>query len=337
MIRPPLPAAAATLALACAALAAGCNTGFAPQYRVEDLRVLALRAHAAGSNAADVRPGDTLALEALVANPLARAGLAVEWYACLPAASEALLPCADTNLLADPDRLAGAPGVLFLGSGAAPIADPAPPSFVTSVAVPLVPTPELLDATQFAVSTAISDPAFRCKLYTELPVVAVARAGAMHQVALKRVRVWPTAAQLAAAAAATGDALFGADDLNLNPQILAAVRDPDDRDVCSGGIPVSPPPFPAGRRPICGVPDAPQTFRTCRNDGGAVGVEANTEDAAWQWYVTAGEFPEFDGIGNATGGDVDLERPPGAFMLWAILRDGRGGVTWQGYPIDAAP
>ena len=62
----------ATLALA---LAAGCDTGFSPQYLVEDLRILAVRVQVVGSLAADADLGETVRLTALVANPRGRAPL----------------------------------------------------------------------------------------------------------------------------------------------------------------------------------------------------------------------------------------------------------------------
>jgi hypothetical protein len=46
-----------------------------------------------------------------------------------------------------------------------------------------------------------------------------------------------------------------------------------------------------------------------------------------------GEFPEFSGLGNATGSDVEYTRPAGAFTLWVILRDGRGGAGWKTYAL----
>ena len=79
----------ATLALA---LAAGCDTGFSPQYLVEDLRILAVRVQVVGSLAADADLGETVRLTALVANPRGRAPLRVRWATCIPDGTEALPP-----------------------------------------------------------------------------------------------------------------------------------------------------------------------------------------------------------------------------------------------------
>ena len=76
----------ATLALA---LAAGCDTGFSPQYLVEDLRILAVRVQVVGSLAADADLGETVRLTALVANPRGRAPR-VRWATCIPDGTEAL-------------------------------------------------------------------------------------------------------------------------------------------------------------------------------------------------------------------------------------------------------
>jgi hypothetical protein len=77
-----------------------------------------------------------------------------------------------------------------------------------------------------------------------------------------------------------------------------------------------------------------QEFNVCGPTGER---ELVGEDLSWQWYSTGGEFPEFDGIGNATGGSVDFVRPAEPFTIWAILRDGRGGEDWLERIISAAP
>jgi len=76
------------LPLALLALGA-CIDDLAPQYRVTDLRILAVRAEvppaaADAASFADPMPGETLRLEALVANPLGHAPVTVTWYGCWP-------------------------------------------------------------------------------------------------------------------------------------------------------------------------------------------------------------------------------------------------------------
>lgn len=287
-------------------LALACNTGFAPQYRVTDLRILGVRAQVVGSASADASPDDTLQLEALVANPLGRAGLTVRWFVCLHESSAGVPPCIEPDLLKDPDRLAATPGVLELppgtGTGEQPPAIPLsslPPEQVTAA----------LDAAR---ALAAAEPTYQCRLYVEVPLVVVAQAEGGRDVALKRVRVVPPPPWVGYAP-------------NLNPAVEDVARAPSNRDGCSGGASVGPTGFPMGGTVLCGRGDAPGSYDVC-GPGGVAG--SAYEQQGWQWFTTAGEFPEFDGIGNATGRDVDFDRPPGEFTLWVILRDGRGGEAW---------
>jgi hypothetical protein len=326
---PSVRAVAVALALA---LAPGCNTGFEPQYRVKDVRVLAVRSRAAGSPSADVGPGDTLLLDALFANPLRRVGLTVTWYGCLPVASERLPPCTDPDLLADPGRLAAAAadprsGVLLLGTCRP--SDP-PDDDACGIAVPVPDTAALDEALRFVVDVALSDPSFSCRLYAELPVVAVVEAEGRRALALRRVRIAVPEARLPAE-------LRGIYVVNTNPAPGTIVRAPTAADGCGGGIEVDGGPFPAGRTVLCATiaGEAPQQFQSC----GAFGRETVVEDLEWQWYVaTSGEFPEEDGgVGNATGQRIDFVRPAGPFRLWAIVRDERGGAAWLREDVGAAP
>lgn len=311
------------LLLAAAALAA-CNTGFEPQYRVRDLRVLAVSSNAQGSASADVQPGDTLDLSILVANPLNRIGLTVDWLACLPQASEEVSPCLDEAYLRDPASLfaaVGTKGVVSLGSGTCAPAPPTPECIV-SVSFPL---PDVTAALEFAIYAAQVQPTFECRLYAELVVVAVARAEGRSSMAYKRVPIKPTKAQIAAG---------GVTDrylLNLNPTIGQVRRSPTDPEGCTGGDLIVTPPFPAGQVVICGLGGngASGPFDICEPDGTT--TSAN-ETLDWQWYVTDGEFPdEGGGVGDARGGHVTFQRPAGAFTLWTIVRDGRGGVDWASF------
>lgn len=311
-----LPVAGFALALA------ACNSGFEPQYLVQDLRVLAIDAEVVGTTAADAIPGDTLGLTALVANPLGRAGLTVTWYGCLPTADESLPPCADPAYLADSSRLATAAavsgsGVLALGS-CTPSADDG----VCSVTVAIPAIQDVTNALAFIVNYAEQDPAYKCRLYAEMPVVAVAEAVGGHDVALKRARVTPDPATLPTD-------LAGVYVRNLNPGVLEVYRAPTDPSGgCVGGTPITPEPFPTGQTVLCADawPSSDQSYNQCSPTGDLI---PTYEDLSWQWFTTGGEFPDFgEGIGNATGRSVDFIRPPGPFTLWAILRDGRGGEVW---------
>lgn len=309
------------LALCVLALAA-CSPSFEPQYLVTDLRILGIRAEADGGPTADPIPGATVVLRALVANPRARPGAIVRWYACVPSASDATAPCADAAMLGDPARLLADPRVLQIGACSPD------PGGECGVAVTL---PDVTAAIAYALSTAARDPAYACRPYVEWPVLAVGQAAGRQVFALKRIRIVPTAAQLAA------QGISQTYVPNVNPDVTSVVRSRPTWGTCAGGVPVVPGPFPAGETTLCAgaSPGAAEDFTAC----GPAGERSTTrENAAWQWFVTAGKFPEFsDGIGNASRNEPRFERPAGAFTLWVVVRDGRGGEGWVRSDIGAAP
>lgn len=314
------------LALLAPALAAvACDTDFAPQYRVTDLRVLAVRSEVEDSqNLADADLGDVVRLAALVANPLGRSPLRVRWATCLPDGTDALPPCLDPDRLRDVDALLADPRVVALGEG-------------TEIAVPV---PPLLAAFDAIVARALAEPSFACRLYLELPVLVVAEAGGRRELAVKRVRLTPWREL------ADHPVLAGAYPPNANPGVVG-VQAATDENACgtSRAAPVAMPcgtscPLAAcapdgfcdvnvlpGPTVLCGLarPTSSEAFDQCGPDGARLTFQ---ESLDWQWYVTAGTFPEPGGVGNAVGVDVEFERPPGPFTLWVIVRDGRGGEGW---------
>ncbi len=320
-----------TLLLAAALLLAACNTGFEPQYRVNDVRILAVRDRVQGTPAtADVAPGETVVLEALVARP--RSGTRVSWFGCLPAASEATTPCADRSFLDDPSRLARDRSIVPIGSTVYPAAG-GDPDLVASATLPLTDpatVTTLEDALDFRLGPAVSQPAFACRLYTDLDVIAVVEApGVRPQAALKRVRI----TSLQAIADQGLPEIYSGDpynvatlyNLNLNPAVQSVRLGATDPDACTGGTPLaSGDALPGGRIVLCGQGDTGQEINVCD----AKGPKGSREDYQWQWYVSAGEFPDEGGIGNATGILVDFIRPAGPFSMWTIVRDQRGGAAW---------
>lgn len=299
------------LLLAAAILSAACNVDVDPQFRVKDVRILAVRARqsAAPLVLADASPGDTLLLDALVANPLDRPGLTVDWFVCLPPASDAVSPCADLATLEDPTRLAP------LAAGPDPTVLVLPPGPSTQLSIPA-----LTDALGWVIRKAVAQPTYACRTYAEVVVVVVAAAGGKRAVAVKTVRVKPPPADI------TGAGLPDLYVLNHDPAAADVFRAPADPDACTGGTALAAAPFPAGRTTLCATydPRSVETYNVC--DPGA--VTPRDESLGWQWYVTDGDFPDAGGVGNATGDHLDFTRPPGAFTLWAILRDGRGGDDW---------
>jgi hypothetical protein len=313
--------------------ASACSPDFPPQYRVTDLRILAVRSLVEGSPAtADGDPPDTLVLSALVANPQARPGLRIVWRACFPIPGAAP-PCLDDSILRDPSSLDGMRGVIGLGEGA-------------TVKVPLirqdVDVPALMTA---LVLQAVADPRVACHMYLELPVVVTAEAGGRSETAVKTVRLapWREAAGTSVAEAYT---------LNMNPGIQVLRLDPTNSDRCDGTevarvcdsscisgtctpdpggglaqcLP-APGALPVGKHVLCGLQQdsASQSYQRCNDRNELYPVQ---ESLTWQWYVTGGTIDDTSGVGNATRHHVTLERPAGPFTLWLILRDNRGGESW---------
>jgi hypothetical protein len=305
--------------------ALACNRGFQLQYRVTDLRILAVRAEIVGSadpitgvTTADPYAGQTVQLEALVVNPLGRTGLTVTWYACAPTTDGSLPPCLDPTVLSDPAALsAPGSGAFIIGSGETPTAIP--------LSSPPLPQPVLgafAAALQQARNQALLQPTYQCRIYVEIPVVVIAEAEGHREVALKLVRL----VQDPADATPPYDGYV----VNQNPLVDDAYRAPVDADACTGGTSIDPPAaYPSGRTTLCARASAaspPQTYYLCADDGTRTPY---AENYGWQWYVSDGEFPDVGGLGNAEGTSLDFIRPAGEFTMWLILRDGRGGVSWK--------
>lgn len=306
------------LVLACL-LAVACGPRLEPQHRVTDLRVLGVRAEAGGGSSADPSPGQDLVLRALVANPRGRPGAVVRWYGCVPTASESAGPCADLAVLADPGRLPADPRFMLLGA--------CEPDASGECAV-TVALPDVGAALEHALAVAERDPAFACRVYAEWPIVAVAGAEGREELALKRIRVVPSAEQLAARGLVASYAP------NPNPVVSDVVRDRPRWGTCQGGIPVVPDPFPPGETTLCATGGGDDRFLGCTPGGALV---AAVERPAWQWFVTDGVFPEFeDGAGNADRNEPRFQRASGPFTLWVVVRDGRGGEAWLRRDVGAA-
>jgi hypothetical protein len=330
------------LAVACGALAAlgSCNTGFAPQYLVRDLRVLAAHAEVVTDPRwADADAGESVRLTALVANPQGSTDVTVRWKGCLPRQGEGVSPCLDPAVLRDPSLLDGLPGTVDLGTGESVV-----------VRIP----PELQPLLQAVIDRAEARPELACTLYLELPVLAIASSAATTRMAVKTVRLTPWREVL-------GTPLEGVYVRNQNPAIAEVIADPADADACTGGAPLVRPcssdadcglgvgcrpgpdasggtggicddPIAAGTHPLCvkAAADSVQIYRQCSADGSRTDF---FEGLSYQWYATAGTLKRSGGnppgdTGNVTGDTVDLDAPAGPFTLWVIVRDDRGGEGW---------
>jgi hypothetical protein len=329
-----------------ALLLAGCNTNFAPQYLVSDLRILAIRGEVLGADdAADADTGETVRLTALVGNP---AGLpvTVRWKACLPQEGQAVSPCLDAAALRDPDAISG-PGVVDLGAGTS-----------LQIQVPDALAPAL----QQVIARARAQPSLACTLYVELPVLVVASApGAQTRVAVKTVRLTPWRE------VASDPRLGGVYVRNVNPA-LVRVRTGADEAACRSGPAVARPcetsddcpagagqsrvacrlgppgsaraagqcedPLPAGEQRLCAADRdkvvADPVYNQCLEDGTP---QPFFEDVTLQWYATGGTFKGASGSspgsnGNVVDDVVTFTPPSGPFTLWVVVRDGRGGEDW---------
>jgi hypothetical protein len=336
-------------------LMAACTQNAPVQYRVPDLRVLAIRGVVSGTaNTADPDPGgtilgpykplglgpggtkylgasETLNLTALVANPLNRTGVNVRWFACAPPLQGS--PC-DPTQLRDLDAFETTPGVFSLG----PSAPLGPGETLSNNSINFDSVPAELRAGIYAAMLVVVSPEFTypCARYAELPVIAIVRGEGVAEATLKRVRLRPTrllAALEEVALAVPEPPVPDYYIVNLNPGLRESspgVADlqvnPLDPEPCTGGSPL-PTSLPAAKATICAaaaVSVPPDTYYQCNP-----GASLVDEMPELQWYVTAGEIAGSDFDGNAEGTHIDFTPAAGSsFRLWVIVRDGNGGTDW---------
>lgn len=303
-------------------LLAACGLDAPQQYRVPDVRILAIRDRVQGTSFADADEGDTVELEALVANPLLRAPVTVDWYYCPPWRDGLPLSppsCVDGAKLAAPDTLPAWPDVVRFTTGGGALA--AGISSVSAATLSLTAIqPQVSVAFDVLLAAARLEPALRCELFVELPIVAIARAPGVTEVAVKRVRLTPTA-RLSLPVNAD---LAGIYLPNRNPVTLPIVLNPSDADTCTGGGPVTSL-LPPGEVTLCSTAGL-EPHNQCQPDGSYLQI---METPAWQWYVSAGEIAGAGFDGNATGSSAKVTTVSGPFTLWQILRDGHGGADWR--------
>jgi hypothetical protein len=306
-----------------------CNPGFDPQYRVTDLRILAVQAAVVGPatvdgvTTADPNLDDTLQLEALIANPKGQADLSdldVTWLACAPGQGGALPPCVDPTVLQDPASLVAA--------GAFPIAKGAKPPAYPLAALPPAAHDAFQAALDAARALALSQPTYQCRIYVEIPIVVVAESPTgRRDVALKRVRL----VQRPAEAVPPLDGYVP----NGNPVVKDAIVQSTDGCVGTASLATAEALSAGTTKTLCAeAASQPDGYFVCGADGARTGT---TETLTWQWYVTAGEFKDVGFVGNAEGSHLDFTAPQGPFTLWLILRDGRGGEGWMHFDVTPKP
>lgn len=304
-------------------LLAACNLDTPKQYLVPDLRILAIRASAGGGPLSDADIDEPVLLEALIYVPPWRTDVRLDWYACLPSTPQAISPCVDPEVLRNPAAIPANPAFFHFASSSTPL-PPDPPILPTSASLTLPPEWESMAnvATQALIAQATATPGLQCQLYFDLPVLAVVSDGEVTELAVKYVRIAPSAAR--EAFPDFPDAYV----LNRNPAIEALETNPADEDACTGGT-VLADPLPAGEVTVCArpTPESRQTYSQCTDDGPPPAPDTE-EELSWQWYVSAGEIAQGGFDGNATGNPIDLKPAAVPFTLWTIVRDGRGGTAW---------
>jgi hypothetical protein len=352
--RSPMSNAATAVVLAgAAAFAASCESGFDRNDQiVNSLRILGVAEHVDngdGVDWADAEVGDTVELDALVANPANAPDLTVTWLACLPTLTATTTPCIDDAVLRDPVNnlipLAANPssGVVELGVGAS-----------VSYTVPAEAQP-LLDS---LVARADGSANAECAVYVAATIIVIAQSSDGEVfTASKDLRLAPWSKTGPGAT----DSALQYYIRNSNPHITA-LDIPTDRTACAGQTLVAscetdadcggaagscspdhwcpPAPFPDGNQVICGqIPDADvQTYYQCGLNGPTGTL---MELPRITWYQTAGTQASVSNSGP-TGGDPDLAsrtfemftRPAGPFTLYGVVRDGRDGENWiaQDFP-----
>jgi hypothetical protein len=288
---------------------------------VTELRILGARVEVLGQEGdfADADVGDRVRLSVLLGNPQNVGPVRVSWVACLPQHGQ-VTPCEDEGVLRDPASLAGRLGVLTLGEGESIEID------VPREAAALVAA--VLARADLNASAA-------CSVFIDVPLVVSASAGQRTVFATKKWRLTPYR-RIAEAPERYRYVR------NANPAVDRLV-------LVSGAQGCDGPPLsslPQEAQQICVlIPHPAQPVTRCGIEGP---IEESTEDPEVGWYASGGSIEgEGEDKGRGLGGHgsgmvlstvpvppgyygrvASISRPPGPFTIWAVVRDGRGGVAW---------
>lgn len=319
-----MPRASRLLGLLLAA--AGCETGFRPETLIDDLRLVGVRAEPA-----DLRPGEATQLSALVLDPSRAAPPTVLWVGCAPDPyNQNRSPCADPAVLQDPGSLTGGtgtlpPGVSVIGfNQQARYTVPATLFDVLPAEDPRRQTGTVGQIIAFAVAETVSPTASPEELAALFD--RVQKKEVKSVIALFRVAVSEREGER-----------------NHNPQVEALTVDGER--------------WPRGARVLVrpgvkatldlAVADAAlETWTAATPDGPAT----KTERLLVAWYSTAGRYSQVmttlreavQTVFTAPGAEAEDPVPERrAFSLYTVVRDTRGGQSWQTWPAwvcdEAAP
>ncbi len=330
--------------LAVALATSACVSGFdRNDQTVNSLRILGVSNHidnGDGVDWADADVGDVVTLKALVANPRNVPDVTVSWVTCIPSLDNNVTPCTSETVLRQPadliDMAQNDPtsGVILLGVGE-----------TIQFTVPA----ELQGLMDALIARADANLNAQCALYLPAPIIIIAQASDGTTVnAVKNLRLSPWSR----VGPTASDPALQHYIRNANPTITALAI-PDDKSACAGQTLVSscktdadcggalcsadgwcpPAPFPTGATTVCGqIPDVDnQSFYFCGMDG----VDGSQlEYPAITWYETAGTESSISNTNTAGTPTLAartfqiINRPPGPFTLYGVVRDGRGGENW---------
>lgn len=341
--------AASAFLLAVALGTSACVSGFdRNDQTVNSLRILGIANHVDngdGVDWADAEVGDVVTFQALVANPTNVPDVTVKWVTCIPSLDNNVTPCTSETELRQPADLiekAKDPtsGVILLGEGE---------TIQSTVPGELQSTMDAL------IARADKSPNAQCSLYLPSPVIVIAQGSDGTTVsAVKNLRLSPWSK----VGPTASDPALQHYIRNANPTITS-LEIPADKSACAGQTLVQscktdadcggstcsadgwcpPAPFPTGPTTVCGqIPDADsQTYYYCGMDG-VDGSEL--EYPSITWYETAGTESSISNTNTAGTPTLAartfqiINRPPGPFTLYGVVRDGRGGENWiaQDFP-----
>lgn len=296
----------------------GCDWNFRPETLVENMRLIGVRA-----TPADLHPGETAKLDALVLDP-SRPGQqnSVLWIGCDPDPFNLNRSvCSDPDLVNDPAKLTGntgelPPGVKIIG-------------FNANAAYTASPT--LFDALPAGDERRISGTAGQVILFAVAEQVAPNASEEELRALFDRVQK----KEVRSVIAIFRIHLSESPERNTNPEV--------------SGLIVGGERWPAGAR-VTVLPGEPvrldleapdSTFEPFTNSTPS-GVEQKTERVLTAWYSTTGRFSEErtalreDVTTVFTSPGVDPKDPipeRRTGTIYTVLRDTRGGQSWKEFPL----